>query len=41
MNNKKIESEKMILTLNDFINNQFIVLRSGKKNYHIIKRLDF
>eukprot|EP01080_Neovahlkampfia_damariscottae_P001977 gene1977-1485_t len=39
VNNNKIESEKFSLTMNDFINDQFVVLRSGKKKYHIIKRV--
>jgi len=37
VNNHKVNDEKQMITLNDVIEGSFLVLRKGKKNYHLVK----
>ena len=37
VNNHKVGDEKQMITLNDVIEGSFLVLRKGKKNYHLVK----
>jgi tyrosyl-tRNA synthetase len=37
VNNKRVETKDYILKKEDLIDNKIVVLRKGKKNYHIIK----
>ena len=36
LNKEKVEEDK-IITKEDLINNQFLLLQKGKKNYYVIK----
>ena len=40
INKEKIESEEMLVTNEHLINNEFIVIQKGKKNYFLIQLID-
>jgi tyrosyl-tRNA synthetase len=40
INKEKIESEEMLVTNEHLINNEFIVIQKGKKNYFLIQLVD-
>jgi len=40
INKEKIESEEMLVTNENLINNEFIVIQKGKKNYFLIQLVD-
>jgi tyrosyl-tRNA synthetase len=39
LNNRRIESPGQMVTLNDAIEGQFLILRKGRKKYHLVKVL--
>lgn len=40
VNNRREDNDKTVLTSNDIMNDQLVLLRSGKKNYHLLKIIE-